>query len=259
REAASGRPRALSGDEPPSRRASHAGRAPRVIFLGTEHGEGRRGTHHAVPTRPRDCRVVADWGRGPCLAAADRALSQSRAQMGRAGMSVESGDLWRVAAMTAMPKAKLAALLCEPSGSAAWVQAAAALDIPEALVRLGRMHLEGYGVAKDHRAAFGCFGRAARAGDIEAENMLGRCYENGWGVATDFARAALHYRRAAEDGHAWAQYNLGHLLLDGNGVAEDKAAAFGWYMRAAAQGHARAMNLVARCYEAGWGTARDAE
>jgi len=174
-------------------------------------------------------------------------------------MSVESGDLWRVAAMTAMPKAKLAALLCEPSGSAAWVQAAAALDIPEALVRLGRMHLEGYGVAKDHRAAFGCFGRAARAGDIEAENMLGRCYENGWGVATDFARAALHYRRAAEDGHAWAQYNLGHLLLDGNGVAEDKAAAFGWYMRAAAQGHARAMNLVARCYEAGWGTARDAE
>jgi TPR repeat protein len=29
-------------------------------------------------------------------------------------------------------------------------------------------------------------------------------------------------------------------------------------MRAATQGHARAMNLVARCFEQGWGVTRDA-
>ncbi|HEV2650832.1 MAG TPA: hypothetical protein VGU69_06225, partial [Rhizomicrobium sp.] len=32
---------------------------------------------------------------------------------------------------------------------------------------------------------------------------------------------------------------------------------FDCYMRAAAQGHERAMNLVARCYEEGWGVDRD--
>ncbi|HEY0105712.1 MAG TPA: hypothetical protein VGB91_06465, partial [Rhizomicrobium sp.] len=33
--------------------------------------------------------------------------------------------------------------------------------------------------------------------------------------------------------------------------------AFGWYWRAASRGHERAMNLVARCYEDGWGVGRD--
>ena len=81
----------------------------------------------------------------------------------------------------------------------------------EAQVRLGRMLLEGQGVAKDERAAFACFLCAAESGDRDARNMLGRCYENGWGTARDMTRAAEHYRVAAEAGLDWAQYNLGHL------------------------------------------------
>ena len=167
-----------------------------------------------------------------------------------------STDAWRVAALTMMPPAELAALLAGEE-AASWVEAAAACGIAEAQVRLGRMLLEGRGTAKDARAAFACFLGAAKAGDVYATNMLGRCYENGWGTARDFARAATHYRIAAEAGLAWAQYNLGHLLLDGNGVARDPGAAFGWYMRAACQGHERAMNLLARCCEEGWGRPRD--
>ena len=175
--------------------------------------------------------------------------------MGRAPVNANaptSADAWRVAALTMMPPAELAALL-SGGDAACWVEAAAACGIAEAQVRLGRMLLE----AKDERAAFACFLSAAKAGDIDATNMLGRCYENGWGTARDFAQAARHYAIAAEAGHAWAQYNLGHLLLDGNGVARDRDAAFAWYARAAAQGHERAMNLVARCCEEGWGCPRD--
>lgn len=165
-------------------------------------------------------------------------------------------DAWRVAALTMMTPQELHGLMAGDD-AAIWVQAAAACGIPEAQVRLGRMLLEGQGVAADARAAFACFLCAANAGDAEARNMLGRCYENGWGTQKDFTRAAVRYAEAAEAGLAWAQYNLGHLLLDGLGVARDRDAAFLWYMRAATQGHDRAMNLVARCFEEGWGAARN--
>jgi TPR repeat protein len=165
-------------------------------------------------------------------------------------------ETWRVAALTMMRPDQLAALLSGEE-AAPWVEAAAACGIIEAQVRLGRMLLEGQGVAKDQRAAFACFLCAAEAGDSDARNMLGRCYENGWGAPKDMTRAAENYRIAAEAGHAWAQYNLGHLLLDGIGVARIPDQAFVWYRRAAAQGHVRAMNLVGRCCEEGWGTPRD--
>ena len=168
-------------------------------------------------------------------------------------------DTWRVAALTMMSPTELAALLSgDPYEAAPWVEAAAACGIAEAQVRLGRMLLEGHGVAKDERAAFACFLCAAASGDPEAKNMLGRCYENGWGAARDMTRAAENFRAAAEGGLDWAQYNLGHLLLDGTGIARNPDEAFVWYMRAAGQGHVRAMNLVARCYEQGWGVGRDA-
>jgi uncharacterized protein len=171
--------------------------------------------------------------------------------MGR-GVNAEAGQTWRVAALTMMSPEQLAALL-SGEDAAPWVEAAASCGMVEAQVRLGRMLLEGQGVAKDERAAFACFLCAAEAGDRDARNMLGRCYENGWGTACDMDRAAEHYRAAAEAGLDWAQYNLGHILLDARRFDE----AFAWYMRAAAQGHVRAMNLVARCCEEGWGTKRD--
>jgi TPR repeat protein len=135
--------------------------------------------------------------------------------------------------------------------AASWVEAAAACGIAEAQVRLGRMLLEGRGIPKDERAAFACF--LASLPDRDAENMVGRCYENGWGTARDMARAEEHFRASADAGLDWAQYNLGHLLLDSGRRDE----AFMRYMSAAAQGHVRAMNLVARCFEEGWGRPRD--
>jgi uncharacterized protein len=37
----------------------------------------------------------------------------------------------------------------------------------------------------------------------------------------------------------------------------DHTEAFSWYQHASRQGHARAMNLLARCYDEGWGCLKD--
>jgi uncharacterized protein len=166
------------------------------------------------------------------------------------------GESWRVAALTMMDRDALCAALAGEN-AAQWVAAAAACGIAEARLRLGRMLLEGEGVARDQAAAFRQFQMAAADGTIEAHNMLGRCHENGWGTPMDYVRAACCYRAAAEAGLDWAQYNLGHMLLSGGGVARDPDAAFFWYGKAADQGHVRAMSLLGRCHENGWGCARD--
>ena len=179
--------------------------------------------------------------------------------MGLGVVTASPSQAWRVAALSMMRKEDLHAILSgDPTSSARWVEAAAALGVPEAQVRLGRMLLVGEGVPKSEAAAAALFENAAIAGDAEAMNMLGRCYENGWGTDVDMARAAKCYSRAAGQGLDWAQYNYGHMLLDGQGVPRDRDQAFLWYMRAATQGHVRAMNLVGRCFEEGWGTERNA-
>jgi TPR repeat protein len=171
---------------------------------------------------------------------------------------IEPHDLWRVAALSMMAREELSATL-QGKSAAAWVKAAAKCGFAEAQLRLGRMLLEGDGVARDLEAAFACFQSAAEGGDADGHNMLGRCYENGWGTAKDYAQAVHHYRIASDTGLDWAHYNLGHMLLSGGGVARDRDAAFACYAKAAAKGHVRAMNLLGRCYEEGWGVARDSD
>jgi hypothetical protein len=172
------------------------------------------------------------------------------------GASPQPQDVWRVAALSMMAPEQLSRVL-QGENAAAWVKAAADCGFAEGQVRLGRLLLEGDGVARDAEAAFACFQSAADSGDADGHNMLGRCFENGWGMAKNYARAAHHYRVASEAGLNWAHYNLGHMLLSGSGVARDRDAAFACYTKAAANGHVRAMNLVGRCYEEGWGVARD--
>ena len=156
-------------------------------------------------------------------------------------------------ALLAMSPEAQARLLRDPDRAAPWVETAAQAGVAPAQLRHGRWLLE----RGQSPAALGLFLRAARRGDLDAQNMVGRCLENGWGVGPDPRRAARWFGRAARAGHDWAQYNLGHLCLDGLGVTRDPEAAYGWYVAAARQGHARAMNLVARCLEEGWGVPAD--
>src|ERR1700689_2324376 len=108
-------------------------------------------------------------------------------------------EAWRVAALTMMGAEDLRAAIGGRDADA-WIGAAAACGIAEAQLRLGRMLLEGEGMAPDRKAAFACFLAAAESGHAEAHNMLGRCHELGWGTAIDRPAAAARYRIAAEAG-----------------------------------------------------------
>jgi TPR repeat protein len=174
------------------------------------------------------------------------------------GQAAAEADYLRMCQLRRMSYGELRTLLAgDPAQAAPWIEVAARYDLVEAQVRLGQMHLDGLGAAKDDFAALNWFLRAANKGSPEAMNMVGRCHENGWGTPISLPTAARWYLRSAEAGHDWGEYNYANMLFDGRGVERDEAEAAVWYRRASGQGHARAMNLLARCHEEGWGVARD--
>jgi TPR repeat protein len=182
-------------------------------------------------------------------------MSLTAAQFARAA-AAEASHL-RMIRLQRMSYHELQRLLRgDPAQAAVWIRSAAEYGVPAAQLRLGRMLLEGAGVALDQDAAFWWFRRAADQADAEAMNMVGRCHAHGWGTPLDLLGAAARYRASAERHHDWGQYNLGNLLFDGRGVARDPGQALTWYLRASRRGHARAMNLLGRCLEQGWGCAR---
>ena len=126
-----------------------------------------------------------------------------------------------------------------------WYKKSAAEDCPEALYRLGTMNLNGIGmdkdpelaaelfsrgaqlehpksqyelgllfllkdgpIAKDERAAFFWFNRAASKGNAAAQRELAVCYENGIGCEADQDKAMLLYHEAARNGDVEARRHL---------------------------------------------------
>lgn len=144
-----------------------------------------------------------------------------------------------------------------PEMRAAFMRDAAEAGHAEAQVVLGQMLLDGAGVPRDEKAAFGWFRRAASQRQLMAMNMLGRCYDLGWGTAPNKAHAAECYRYAAEQGLDWAMYNYATLLALGDGLPQDRAAALCWLEKAAAMGNAKAINFVGSFHEDGWACERD--
>ncbi|MEI9927188.1 MAG: TonB-dependent receptor [Sphingomonas sp.] len=148
-------------------------------------------------------------------------------------------------------------LAASPEERAVLIREGAEAGVAEAQAVLGQMLLDGTGVARDPRAGFGWFLKAAAQGHLMALNMVGRCYDLGWGTHVDKARAAECFRIAAQRGLEWGMYNYATALALGEGVAEDRAAALDWFREAAAMGNAKAMNYVGSFYEDGWVVARD--
>ncbi len=76
-------------------------------------------------------------------------------------------------------------------------------------------------------------------------------------LAGDPALLAERMRQAAVNGDVSAQIGLAHMLLGGHGTPRDADAGLRWFQLAARTGHADAINMVGRCHELGWGTARN--
>jgi len=88
---------------------------------------------------------------------------------------------------------------------------------PRATNKLGVLHFQGHGVARDLDKAFELFTLAATAGDKDANNNAGLWIEQhggGAGASGGAAqRALVFYERGAALGSAQAMYSLGYLKL----------------------------------------------
>lgn len=102
--------------------------------------------------------------------------------------------------------------------AAFWMAKAAAEDIPDALLSMGQMRLNGAGVERDPEEAFRLFTRVLELGDIRGLYHCGLCYLEGRGVVKDPVYAAECLKTAAEAGYAPALYRMGILHRDGVGV-----------------------------------------
>lgn len=122
---------------------------------------------------------------------------------------------------------------------------------------VGMFHNNGIGTAKDPRAAFRWFERAAAGGDALGSYKVG-CYYAGQfagAVAVDEGKALAAKTVAAEAGYALAQSDVAviHARRDDFGQATK------WWSRAAAQGYPpQAMMNLAEAYRRGQGVPKDA-
>ncbi|WP_046863673.1 tetratricopeptide repeat protein [Microvirga massiliensis] len=108
--------------------------------------------------------------------------------------------------------------------------------VSSAFVALGTYFLDGiknsYVVADPVRAHDMFQYAASYFGDPNAQYNLGRLYLDGTGVAKDPRQAARWFNLAAEKGHYPSQALLGHMLLNGKGVPRERAKGLMWLILA---------------------------
>lgn len=135
--------------------------------------------------------------------------------------------------------------------------------------------------------AFAWFTKAANQDDADAQNALGLCYLER-GTSADNQKAEFWLKKAAEKGHLAAMSNLGYMYSEipeyqnyteavnwysktgckGDVNAQvflgmyyfdmhDYAKAYYWFNKAAELNNKAAINMLGRCYEDGFGVAKD--
>ncbi|HUW80999.1 MAG TPA: tetratricopeptide repeat protein [Acidocella sp.] len=119
-----------------------------------------------------------------------------------------------------------------PEEARVWLQKAADLELPEALVDLASLHLNGLGGPRDHEAARLLYERAAARGHAGAMFSLGAMYGGGHDIPTDRALSLSWYRAGAEQGHPMAALMLGKYLHLGIATPPDADAAKHWFTQA---------------------------
>jgi len=110
----------------------------------------------------------------------------------------------------------------------------------EAQLKVGLMHYQGRGAAKDFGEALQWFKKSALQGNALAQANVAYMYDMGEGVPQNHVEAAEWYLQAAERGNAQAQFTLGSMYEKGQGVQQDEVQALMWFNLAAAQGFVRA-------------------
>lgn len=126
-----------------------------------------------------------------------------------------------------------------PGEAAPWFKKASGQgDVPSTFW-LGRMLLQGMGVARNPEEGANYIMRAAEKGFPAAMLQLGECYEYGSGVAGNMEQAVKWYRKAAGKGVGKAQWALATCLREGNGTEQSYNQALTWYAEAVSNGFSK--------------------
>ena len=211
---------------------------------GEQAGWAPRGGEEAAAVRdhPRAAehyRVAADAGVADAQAALGY-LHESGLGMEKDG--AKAGELYRAAAERGHAKAQnnLGSLYFQGGGgltkdeaqAVRWYRASAAQGNGSACNNLGICYEDGIGVEADAAKAEALYVRAARAGNINAQNNVAYIKV----TAREYSEAERWFRRAAEQGSTDALHNLGGLAEHGLGMPVSLALAQSFYERAAAGG-----------------------
>ena len=129
----------------------------------------------------------------------------------------------------------------------------------KAATAVGEAYFAGCGVPEDREKAVEWYGRAAAAGDADAQASMGLCRLRGFGCEKNVVAAANWFSLAAAQEHPAGMNDFAYCLLNGIGVEKNAVAGFEWAMKAAERGHAAAQTMVAECYLDGIGVAPDRE
>lgn len=136
---------------------------------------------------------------------------------------------------------------------------AAELGNLQAVYKVGKFNMDGYGTAKNEQEGVVWVTRAAQGGQMEAQRYLGYCYHKGIGVQKNYPLAIEWLTKAAEQGDAKAQTYLASRYYRGEGTTKNIATAVRWWREAAEQGEAKAQYALGFCYHDGDGVPQSNE
>jgi len=145
----------------------------------------------------------------------------------------------------------------QPARAVSLFQQAATRGDPRAMLELGKIYMDGKGVAPDMTQATNWFEKSANAGNASGMVYTGAMYAQGKGVPKSDQQAFSWYNKAATAGNAAGMDGLGLLYRDGRGVGQNYQQALTWFKKAGDAGNAHAYSHLAAMYENGMGVPRN--
>lgn len=136
------------------------------------------------------------------LCDSDGAPGNSQAAIGHYRQAAEAGFVM------AQYRAGVLLLDTQPEEAARWLKQASDKNYLPAHALLGRLYLDGRGVAQDSAEAMRLIQLAAEAQDPEAQFQLSQAYQQGNGVPQDLQHSLEWLKKAARNGHEKAQEML---------------------------------------------------
>ena len=149
-----------------------------------------------------------------------------------------------------------------------WTKKAVEYGDKECRYALAELYFNGLGTQKNEAEAVKWYKKSAEQGYAEAQYILAKCYLNGQGVKENKEKALKLLKKAAKQKHEHAKEDLEELqkaekakqlyhVAKSHDSANKLDIAFKYYEKAAKLGYAEAQNYLGRCYEEGWGIAKN--